>query len=332
MRKYFLFAMSFLVVASAFSQRGKTVVNAYVKKLNQAKALTVSFTSQVIGGVPHSYMLILSKPNFAKIETPWEEIVADGSFITKLAKADKTYFKIRQTREALTAIFKPIELHWWQPFFDDKAFDQLPVATNAGQITRHDLRLTEVKTTLDMTGDHLENFFFDESGLPRQAEVVYQAENTTTLLNTDSVKLVQEGLPSEQFVFSAPEGARQLSLSEVQQSKWFDQITDALAGARATHRLAFVEFRSESSPYSTKLENEVFKDPKFKALSSNFAFCRVDVDIQPDQAKRFNVQSVPTAEILLPNGRVAGIIKGYMQVDQYVARLNTILSQNQGNY
>lgn len=332
MRKLILLSCSVFLASACMAQldhwTGKMIINSYVTKAYGAKSLHVSYTVQQLGGVPEQYTLTLSKPNLARIETPYEVTVVNGSTITSFNKSDKTYYRVPENHEALVKLFRESDIHLWAAFFEPKAFSNVPEASNTGTRVRDGMKLIAVKTALDMSNDHFETFYFDESGIPRQAEINMVSEDTTTLLNTLSLQLGDDDIPSSEFAFNVPPGSRELTVDEVKNGKWFDTIEDALLMAKATGRLVLVEFRSVSSPISTKLENQVFRSPNFKAMSSRFVFCRVDVDEQRDEVRKYQVKGVPDIRFLKSTGQQIATNLGFIAAPQLVAKMQQIADHN----
>src|SRR5688572_9607035 len=80
---------------------GSPILNAYVRTVNEAPALSVDYTAQMIGGSSVEYSIDLAKPNKARIDSPAQLIVADGTNITTYDKSCNTYFKEPQSQAAL---------------------------------------------------------------------------------------------------------------------------------------------------------------------------------------------------------------------------------------
>src|SRR5215469_808692 len=118
MRKLTTLVGFVVLVPAIFAQSGKELVSNFAKQLSSAKSLTASYTSQLIGGVSNSYSVTLSKPNIARIDTPWQTIVADGANITTYQKADKSYYKVAETNEGLMGLLNDDSLSLWKSFFD----------------------------------------------------------------------------------------------------------------------------------------------------------------------------------------------------------------------
>lgn len=207
MNKFVTSALVLVAVASASAQNGKAMLGDFAKKFYDAKSLTVSYTAQRIGGLPREYTVVLSKPDKARIDTPTGFSVADGALISVYNSLNKTYSQMRETPNGLANLFQANEVHLWKVFFDRATFARVPQASITGNVKRKGLELTRVETTLDMSGDHFENFFFDANDVPRQAEYILKARSITTLLDTESVELGNDMLDSSHFVFVPPAGS-----------------------------------------------------------------------------------------------------------------------------
>lgn len=246
MRRFFLLLASLAPVA-AVAQSGKELLDKYEAKLNAAKSLTASYTVQILGGAPSDYSITLSKPNLARVDTPKVLAVADGSNITYFNKQDKTYYKEPQTDEALANLFTQEDGRIWLPFFRTGALSGLKDVKYDGPVTKRGIQLTKLEAVLDPSGKRSTAIYLDSDSLPRQQEIT-QADprgNSTLLLFARDLQVGDQPIALDKIAFKAPDGAREMSLDELNANKWYENIDEAKAAAARTHKLVMVDFYAD---------------------------------------------------------------------------------------
>ena len=243
-----LFLLAALVPVIALAQTdGKPLLNELQAKLNSAKSLSTNYSIQIIGGTSSEYNVTLSKPNLAKLDGPANLVVADGTNITFFNKLDKTFYKQPQTAEALEQVFNQENARLWLPFFKPDAFASVRRVKNEGLTTRRGMQVTKLSAYLDDTGKRTMVIYVDPTGLPRQQEISQQdiKGNSTLLLFAKSLDLSDQPIEANKLAFVAPEGSRELSLDEVNASKWYENLEEAKAAAARTHKLVMVDFYAD---------------------------------------------------------------------------------------
>lgn len=93
-----------------------------------------------------------------------------------------------------------------------------------------------------------------------------------------------------------------------------EPIAGALAQARESGRLVFVDFYEDWCAPCKVLEAEIIPDPLVQRALRNFVLIKVDTDQYPDASKSYNIAVMPTVLILDAYGkelnRIAGLIEG----------------------
>ncbi|HEY3783608.1 MAG TPA: thioredoxin domain-containing protein [Fimbriimonadaceae bacterium] len=322
--------LSLVALASISSaQSGRALVGGYIKLLHNAKSLDAVYTVQDLGGVPYTYHVQLSKPNLAKIDTDKESIVADGSDIYTFDKKWKTYFKKPETQDSLVEVFKKPELNLWQGFFDTDAMAKLPEADLIGPKLKGGAELTEVDTVVDWFGQKKETLYFDKGNIARQAEIKLENPDTTTLLLVSKLDLKTDPGSSDAFAFSAPGGAKEVSLADADAGHFFTSYGDAMSIASATHRLVLLEFVSDGSTYCRQMQDEVFSQPEFLAMSKSYVFCRLNVTNNKDLETKYKVKGTPDMRFLNSSGQQVNSVLGFMAKTQFLTLMQTVATANQ---
>ena len=116
--------------------------------------------------------------------------------------------------------------------------------------------------------------------------------------------------------------------AEAPQIPWFDGSLDqALAQARASGRLVFVEVGAYWCPPCQRLDEETFRDPAVVALlRDGFVPIRVDVERGEgaEVAQRYHVMAYPTLLVLAAGGLEKGRIVDFVPPDVFVEQVTTL--------
>ncbi len=193
MRKVFVFFGAAALAAVILAQgQGNQLLANFGKALMDAKSLSTSYKVVPLGGSPIEINLELAKPNMAKIDTPTELIVADGTTITTFNKAEKTYYKRAQSPDDLGALFRGDALGIWAGFFNSKALAGVTNAKSLGTKNRKGMALNVVEGWADAKGRKTVTFYLsNQDAVVRQAEIVIndQGVKDTTVIDTKSLTL-----------------------------------------------------------------------------------------------------------------------------------------------
>lgn len=304
-----------LAVASALvlaQGTGSNSLDAFNKALNSAKTLNATFTVQPIGGVASTYNIEFAKPNKARIDTNSQLVVADGKTITVYDKKDKSYYKQPQTDAELKALLKPDELATWSAFFGNNPYNGASVKS-LGQKSRKGENLDAVQISADAKGRKLVTLYVSTADkLTKQAEFTIndQGVNETTILNTRSIAI--DGPETNgAFAFNPPSDSREISLAELNASKWYTDLDEALGVAKKTGKKVFIDFMASWCGPCKMLEREVFHTDRFKELQKSFVMVQIDVDEQKDVAQSFKIEAMPTQVVTDSNGSELGRTVGY---------------------
>ena len=218
----------------------------FVKTLNSAEGLDVSYTVLEVGGTSTSYHVTLAKPDLAVIDTPSKTFYADGETITTYDKKRNKYFTKEQTHEALAGLFDDDDLAVWRSFFDAKAMDKIFSSKDEGTRKRGGETLREISAVVNRDGDSTFTLFIAESdGLLRQASFtsIGVGSSTTRILNTKSINTKAVGV--ETFTFTAPEGAEEMTVADLSSSEWISEYDVALENAAALGKGVIIDFYAD---------------------------------------------------------------------------------------
>ncbi len=325
-------ALGVMAVAVAIAAtRGSVTLKSYADTLSQAGSLKVTYTNQMMGGVAESTTLTLSKPNMARIDRADQLIVADGKKITTYDKKGNIYYSKDQTEAEFNALFTGEDLQIFTPFFKSDAFAVImDSAKDNGVKTRKGMKLNVVDALVDSkSGKQGTLYFSNDDKLIRQAE--FKAErngmSATSVLNTTSIS-IGEASSADVFAFTAPDGSKEVSMSELMADKWYHDLDEAKKAAAASGRLIMLDFYAEWCGPCKMLMRDVFPTEEFKAQSKYFVFCKIDVDLQPAIAQQYGIEAMPTIKFIKADGTVVHEFLGYRPTAEFIAEMEKAKGAN----
>ncbi len=101
-------------------------------------------------------------------------------------------------------------------------------------------------------------------------------------------------------------------------------LARALARARETKRLIFIDFYAEWCAPCKVLEEIVFPAPEVQKALEEYVFMKVDTDEFPDVGQYFNVVAMPTLLVLDARGKVIHRSIGMIEVQDLVELLDEL--------
>lgn len=322
-RKFIVICFVLAAFAAAQGQgntRGRALMDACNQALQSAKTLHVAFTSQLVTGAPEPFTLDLAKPNKARLDTPTQLVVADGTTITILDKAKKVYCHMAQTDAGLLNLFQGGELSIWKPFFDASGLANVVAATAVGLKTRKNMELDTLSLQMNADGSRTLILFLDpQDNLPRQAEYDYanRGEDATKVIDTQELT-VGGALPDSTFTFAATDGSREVTPDEFNAGKWFTSIELAQEVAQRTNKRILVFFFNHAKKPSNDFENNVVSTREFATLSNRFVFVRIDFPRSGLVNKKYKVTTPPTVLFLSKSGATLLVSNGNKALDSFL--------------
>ena len=326
-RAILLFGAAALAAVILAQGQGSQLLANFSKALGDAKSLSSNYKVIPLGGTPSEITVDLGKPNLAKIDTPSELIVADGTSITTYNKSEKSYYKRPQTDADLKALFKGDELNLWAGFFNGKGVAGAGSAKSLGTKNRKGMTLNVVEASADAKGRKTVTFYLsNQDSLARQAEIVIndQGVKDTTVIDTKTLSV--GGDPNkDMFAFKAPNGSKEVSYEEMNSAKWLYNIDEAKALASKTGKKIFVDFMASWCGPCKMLDRDVFQKEDWKKMAKYVVFLKIDVDEQPSVSQAYNVTAMPTQMVLNADGSVVATKVGYGSPSDFYSFLNGAL-------
>lgn len=313
------------VAAVAQTVSGPELIKSFAASLNKAESLKSTFTVLNSEGAMEKYEISLSKPDLARIDKSGRLIVADGTNIVFYDKATKVYYKRAQSATELAALFTDPELKLFGPFFDADAFKGFTGAKSNGVKTRKGVALNVVDVTTNATVGLSATLLLNPSdNIARQAELK-QSDNDKQSVRLWDVKNLALG-PREDasaYAFKAPSDAREMSEAEMSADRWFENMDDAIAAAKATNRRILIDFYTVWCQWCKVLDKEVYPAPEFKKMSKYFVFLRLDAERGGMAlAKQMGVNAYPTIKFTLSDGKtIVYSIVGYKPLPEFLKEM-----------
>jgi outer membrane lipoprotein-sorting protein len=250
MRRFLAFgALAGLAVFALAQVRGSEALISFAKALHGAKSVSSTYTVQRIGDTALTYKVDLVKPNKARIETPTQLIVSDGTTLTTYDKGDKTYYKKPLAEADLKAVFATDDLSLFGAFFDPDYYKGVVSSKSGGQKVRRSVTYNVVMNTMDAKGNKTVTLYLDPADkLAKVAEIELNdpganVKNTYIVMTKD---LTVDGSPAAGlFAFAPPEGSRQITEEELAAGRWYTDLDEAAAVAKKMNRPLFVDFYAD---------------------------------------------------------------------------------------
>lgn len=321
----FKLALPALTLGSAallFAAQTSGPLSSWVAKLNGLKSLQAEIVLTTPGMGSETSRVVLQKPASLKVDDAGQTVVADGTTVTVLDKERSVWYTRPQKDVPLGSILKPDQYALVRAFFDAKAFDGAPA--KAGQPrTLGGETVKSVDVALDPKGKKTMTIYINDDGLSRKAERRLDTpDGKKSAVLTAKSLITNAEIPDSEFSFKAPDSAKEISYADLVSSKWFNDLEEAKTVAAASGKRIFVDFFATWCGPCKRLEAEVFSTPEFKALSSKYVFCRVDVDLQPLVAQKYNIEAMPTQIVTDENGAEIGRTVGYRDPQTFFDFIN----------
>ncbi|MEM1444188.1 MAG: thioredoxin family protein, partial [Verrucomicrobiota bacterium] len=107
---------------------------------------------------------------------------------------------------------------------------------------------------------------------------------------------------------------------------WYDDLENALGVAKEEYRPVIVFFSSPSDGWSNRLRVEVFADEAVKRELEHYVRVEIAVEDEPETARRYLVQGLPSIRILSAEGRVLQRFDGFVRAPQMLRMLRASLN------
>jgi YHS domain-containing protein/thiol-disulfide isomerase/thioredoxin len=107
---------------------------------------------------------------------------------------------------------------------------------------------------------------------------------------------------------------------------WHADFETALAEGQLMGQPLLVHFTAKWCPGCLRLERTTFPDPRVvDHLRGSYVAVHIDADRSPEMVTKFNVDRLPTAIVITPDGIEQGRIVGYRKAEDYVADLTRLI-------
>jgi len=305
---------------------GTNQLDSYAKALNSSKSISATYTVQKPNMAAATYKIDFAKPNMARIDTPNQIVVADGKTITTYDKAENSFYKKPQTADDFKALFNSDDTGLYAAFFDSNYFSKVASVKPAGTKNRKGVTYNVIDVSMDKSGKKVVSFYLDPSDkIARVADIntVDGANKDNTIIMTK--EFAMDGDNSKAMAFSAPDGAKEVSLADMSSGKWFTSWSEAMAMAKKANKPIFVDFYTDWCHWCKVLDAEVYPSAEFKAEAKNWILCKIDAEKGEgvDLAAKYQVSGYPTVKYVGPDGNLIGGFVGYMPTGQVVSNMKS---------
>ncbi|MHB9154226.1 MAG: thioredoxin family protein [Endomicrobiales bacterium] len=114
--------------------------------------------------------------------------------------------------------------------------------------------------------------------------------------------------------------------SEAGTVNWVASLAEGLETARESGKPVMVDFYADWCGWCKKLDREVYTVNDVIKLSKEFVNVKVNTDKNPEEARRYKVQGLPTVVFLGPNGDVLEEFVGYRAAPDFIRVMKEILN------
>jgi thioredoxin-related protein len=119
------------------------------------------------------------------------------------------------------------------------------------------------------------------------------------------------------------------SSATAQQTNWRHDYNAARREAVEKNRSILIDFVTDNCFWCKKLEADTFRNPAVAAImAERFITLKVDAERDVNLAQALKVQIYPTVILASVDGRITGIIEGYVEPLKFLAELQRVLGDN----
>jgi tetratricopeptide (TPR) repeat protein len=115
-----------------------------------------------------------------------------------------------------------------------------------------------------------------------------------------------------------------------QAATFYKKADEALAAAKASNKLIFVDFFAEWCTWCHRFDREIVPSEVFQNATKDMILLRVDTEDRGEGtafARKYNISRLPTFVVLTPQSSIAAIIQGYAPAPDFVQRMNGELAR-----
>ena len=305
--------MSIVVLATAAllqANAGPGLIAKHTATLNQAQSMTVEFTVERLPAAPENYRLVYSKPNQLRIEYPGGMMMTDGTTLWEYTKSSNEYLEGPGDLSSIANKIKSNEYATWAAFFFPDQLKGVKDANATRKINMAGTPVTMVDFTLDPLKSLTGSLYIDEKlGVARGGSV--KGPRGEVLVKAKSLELSDKPADTGMFTFAPPAGAKKVEIAVGDLTKWYENLEEGLKVAKATNRLAFVDFTATWCGPCQMYIKEVFPTPEFLAKGKDFVFISIDIDQQKSVAQKYGISAIPDLRFLDADGNQIHKTIGY---------------------
>lgn len=123
-------------------------------------------------------------------------------------------------------------------------------------------------------------------------------------------------------------GCSQAGSDASSEISWLTDYDAALKQAQATNKLVVIDFYAPWCSYCKRMDKKTFMDSKVQQRLAGFVPLKIDTDKQPELAKKYGVEGLPTMVVIDASGKPLAGGVGYLEPDRYLSILDGAKAKN----
>ena len=302
---------------------------AWQDTLKSKTSISAKVSIQEVGGSASSYTIDMKKPNYLRLDTDANLIIADGTTITTFDKKQGVYYKQPQTKEDMKVLLDDDQFNIFTGFFGDAP--NVMKSVDGQKRTLGGDQVTEVNTFFDKGGKKQQMFYVGSDNIAKRASLtaVKKGQDKPFQMVINAKDVVVDGKPSaDLFAFKAPADSKEINFNDLVSNKWFFDLDEAKLIATRTKKKIFIDFMASWCGPCKMMDRDVFHTEEFLALGKKMIFCKVDIDLNPALAEQFGVNAIPNMFVVRPDGSVVGSVLGYVPASEFIPKIEGLVNSN----
>lgn len=111
---------------------------------------------------------------------------------------------------------------------------------------------------------------------------------------------------------------------------WVYDLSNGLEQAQSLNKPLMVDFYADWCGWCKKLDRDVYSKDDIQKLLESFIAVKVNTDRYPQDARKNNVQGLPTVLFMSPDGKIIAEVIGYKDSAAFKEIMTKIIKQNDG--